>query len=564
MAGWAAAAAAPLGAQPVLGAGPSAFVVPRGVVRFGLTQDWGSYGDTFGAAGDSGSARRALGARLSADAFGPRQLAVLVPVERDLRQLADQSGLSVSLGRTLVTSTVSTRTTTVDLEAGLGGGISFTVAVPVVRTAAAVGLETNASGSEANVGLNPARFGSGDVARAAAARNALVKTQFDTAAQRLRQQYATCFTASGAPSGAAGCADVVSLYQSATSYAAALARVYGVAAQGGAAVIPIASSAAQRAVNAAVRGYNARFAALFGGAGAAAVIRDTLQGALPLSVDDVQTLLTRSAGGVGVDSLRGRTRLTLGDVEVGLRLRFIDTFGKREARRFVPRGVNLRSTVAGTFRVGTGHVDAPNDLLDVGTGDGQNDIEVASLTDVLFGPRAWVSLAARYGRQLADEQELRVPPAAGGGAYLPAYTLQRVGRDLGDYVQIEATPRVALGTAFAVEARYSYRRQQADRYTGTFPVADPLGGSAGLVLDAGALDDRVERREQRVGGGVTYSTYAAYARGRARLPLELSLSYLRAVTGQGGVPALGVTQLQLRAFPRLFGRDWRAPAAARP
>ncbi len=544
---------AAVNAQTVLGAGPSGFVIPRGVLRVGVAQEWASYDDTFGGTGDTSTTRVALGAPYSADAFGTMQSSTFARVESAVRQLSGLPSFGLSLGRTTVTSNVEVRTTNIELDAGLGAGLSLGVVVPVVRSYSAVGVRVDPAGSGENVGLNPTRLGT----TTATARNTLVKSQFDTANARLRQRYGACFTTSGGSTGAAGCTDVVALFQSASVYATTLARVYGTASQTGAVVVPVSGSAAQQGVNAAIRGYGTRFAALLGGT---APIRDSVEGARPAAVADVQTLLTAAGAGFGFDTLRNVSHLTLGDIEVGLRLRFLDTFHGREPARLAPRGLNVRSTVAGTFRIGTGHVGSPNSLFDVGTGDGQNDVEVGSFTDIVMGSRAWVSFAARYGRQLADDQSRRIP-FAGSGALLPSFTLQRVGRDLGDYVQFEATPRYALTDSYALEGRYLYRRKDADVYTGSFAVADSLSGSTGLTLDAADLAIGSEQREQRVGGGVTYSTYAGYARRRSGVPLELSLSYLRTITGRGRVPARGIVQAQLRAFPRLFGGDWRTPSA---
>ena len=558
----AAATATAADAQSVLGAGAGAFVVPRGVLRVGVDQRWSSHDETFGVTGvtgDSGTARVPLGARLSSEALGTRELAPLAGVERDLRALTGQGGLSLSLGRALVSASADSRTTALGLEAGLGAGISVGVVVPVVRTLSTVSVQANEAGGAANVGLNPARYDAN--AASAAATNAAVTSQFAAAARQLRQQYPSCFTSAGASTGADGCADAVALHESATTYATTLARVYGTEAAAGAAVVPVAGSAVQRGVDAAIAAFSARFATLLGTT--AGPITGSVQGAAPATDANLRTLLSDPAGSFALDSLRSRSRITLGDVEVGVRLRLLDTFRGREQRRLVPAGLNLRTTVAGTFRFGTGHLDSPNDLTDVATGDGQSDVEVASLTDVVLGSRGWLSLVARYGRQLADEQPARIP-FAGAGAYLPAFTLQTVQRDLGDYVAFEATPRVAVGRALLVEAQYRFRRKQADAYTGTFPVADSLGGSAGRVLDAASLAVESEQQEQQAGAGVTYSTYEAFGRRRSGLPLELSLSYLRTLSGRGGVPAAGVTQLQLRAFPRLFGADWRAPRAAPP
>jgi hypothetical protein len=59
----------------------------------------------------------------------------------------------------VVSASATSRTTTLDLEAGLGPGLSIGVLMPVVRTLAARRGHDHAEGGEANVGLNPARYG---------------------------------------------------------------------------------------------------------------------------------------------------------------------------------------------------------------------------------------------------------------------------------------------------------------------------------------------------------------------------------------------------------------------
>jgi hypothetical protein len=526
------------------------------VVRIGALQSWTDYDETFGAFGVPGDTAVPLGSRLGSDALGVRELGALAPVEQDLRTLTGQTGLALSLGRTVVSASATSRTTTLDLEAGLGRGLSIGVLMPVVRTLAAVGVTTNAEGGEANVGLNPARYGQG--AAAAVTANAAVKSQFEQAAARLRQQYGACFAVGGGA--APGCAEVVAFHTAATGYATTLERVYGSATVPGGPVVPIVGSAAQRGVESTVASFNARFAALFGTPGAAGPITGSPQGALPITEPDLQTLLTDPAGQFAQDSLQSISRITLGDVEVGLRLRLIDTFGGQESRRLTPAGLNVRATIAGTFRLGSSHLPSSANLVEIATGDGQNDVEVAGFTDLLFGERAWVALAARYGRQLADEQAFRIP-FAGSGSYLPASALQTVDRDLGDYLVLEASPRFAVSRSFALEAQYRLRSKQADRYAGTFSEVDPALGA--VTLDAALLGADSEQREQVVGAAATYSTFGAHARRRARFPLELSLGYRRVVAGRGGVPRAGTAQVQLRAYPRLFGADDRAPAPPR-
>jgi hypothetical protein len=108
---------------------------------------------------------------------------------------------------------------------------------------------------------------------------------------------------------------------------------------------------------------------------------------------------------------------------------------------------------------------------------------------------------------------------------------------------------------FALSAQYYYRNKGQDRYTGTFTVDSATTGYGPVTLDASTLDRETEAREHRVGGGVSFSTLAAFDQGRSRLPVEITYFHFQTVGGSGGnVPKLFGDQLQVRVYFRLFGR----------
>src|SRR5258705_6830781 len=77
-------ASAPLGrawAQSGVGPLDDATPIPRGWIRFGVLNAWTRYDSRFGANG----ALDPLGAPLSTDSLGPRQLPLLAPVEGALQ-----------------------------------------------------------------------------------------------------------------------------------------------------------------------------------------------------------------------------------------------------------------------------------------------------------------------------------------------------------------------------------------------------------------------------------------------------------------------------------------------
>ena len=69
------------------------------------------------------------------------------------------------------------------------------------------------------------------------------------------------------------------------------------------------------------------------------------------------------------------------------------------------------------------------------------------------------------------------------------------------------------------------------------------------------LNQETEASEHRLGVGFSYSTLAAYMRGKAGLPFEISYFHFQTTLGSGGnVPKLSQDQVQIRMYRKLFGR----------
>ena len=78
-----------------------------------------------------------------------------------------------------------------------------------------------------------------------------------------------------------------------------------------------------------------------------------------------------------------------------------------------------------------------------------------------------------------------------------------------------------------------------------------------VTLDARVLGVGTEQTEQRVGGGLSFSTLRAFDRGRARLPIEVHFLHTQVVSGSGYAPKRFASQLQVRYYTRAFGAPLR-------
>jgi len=548
-----AAGGCPLGAQRVLGIGDDAFVVPRGVVRIGVWGSWTSFDEVYVSRPDGRTRGDAapFGARLSLDSLGAMQIPALVPVERGLRALTGDSALTLSIGQTRVSADATTITTPVAAEIGLAGRFSVGVMVPYVVTRASVVLNANGGGGEsANVGFNPA-LGS-EEARAA---NAALAAQFEDASTRLQGALASC----DADPAAVGCDvliarrdEALTLIAGSGQFVAGVARIYGTSGGSSPApLVPLASAPAQRAIEERVAAFRAAYASFNVGDGITAT--GPVGAPVALGAAGVQSVLTEPLFGVRADSLRTVERAHVGDIELAAKIKLLDSFGSDAAARLSPGGFNYRAAVTGVVRLGTGQPSLPDDLIDVGRGDGQNDLEVRSALDLLFGRRFWASVIGRYVYQQGDEQVVRITDRP-DVAIVPYFRRQLVERKLGNYYELEASPRFVFSDYLSVGGHYVYRQKAEDRYSGRFAVDSATTGFGAIDVDASVLNAGTEQTEHRVGGGVAFSTVAAYTRGLARVPLELTYLHYTTARGTGGnLPKRSFDQLQLRIYTPIFG-----------
>jgi hypothetical protein len=540
-------------AQAVLGIGDDALVLPRGVFRLRAVGQQGTFDERFGGISTSGlrpNRREPILTDLNIPSIGTVQFPNLLRVEQGLRGLTGNTNYALDLGRLEGAGDVRINAGTLVAELGATKRLSFGVQVPFVDTRNNVRLAVN-PGGQGNVGFNPGVAGGAAQARA---QNTAFVTQYFTAARAVEQSV-------GLPLG--GCAQSAlpqcQLVNGARQFAGGVGAIYGADAaaavgfQGsaGSPFVPLGTDAAQQAI--ATRAAQIRTA--FGPAGA--LITTTAPVASPsnLQLADAQRILTDPAFGVLAQPVGTANRRGLGDIEFGAKYSLVNTFGHDDPNaRLNPTGVNLRTALAGAFRVGTGLAEDPRNFLDVPTGTGANAVSLRSTTDVLLGSRFWTSLALRYTAQLADDQLVRVVDRP-ERVLAPIYRQQFVRRDLGDFFELEATPRFVLTDWLAVAGQYYFRDKREDRYQGSFLIPDAVTGAGDIRLDASTLNQETLAQEHRIGGGVSLSTVKPFARGRARVPAEVTYTLQQTVNGFGGaVPRLTLHQVQFRLYARLFGK----------
>ena len=529
-----------LHAQGPRGAGPDARTPAAGILRIGIGATWTRNAESY----DANGTVRELGARFSLDPLGTTALPLLAPIETATRSLAALPDFGASLGASVVHARKSMESTPLALEYGITPRIAVGVVIPLVTSISRVDLALSPLG--ASLGFNPSL-----TSEAAADANRQLLSQFAGAATFLNGRLATC---AASPS-ATGCAAINTNAEAAralvlqsTSFATTLGTLYGGAAGGaGARFVPLAGSAAQAAIDARIAGFKAQYASL----GATQIQSSGPVGAgAPLTASDFQRVLTDSAYGIIANPLGSVVRRGIGDIALSATWQWHDSWTAVPTTGSLRQQVRWRSAVVGTFRHGTGSAADPADLISVPLGDGQNDVEILSITDAGLGSRFSFTTLFRYTVQAPSDATVRF--ATGGGDPFPNQSNTVVhSRDPGDEFEIAFFPRVAFSEAISLAASYSFRSRTADNEVA--PVITPAGPGIGGL--SASRDVGGEARAHALGASLAYSTVASHARGGARWPLEISLEHFQTTRGSGGnVPKLAHDAVTVRWYWRPFGR----------
>ncbi|HKH92716.1 MAG TPA: hypothetical protein VKA54_12975 [Gemmatimonadaceae bacterium] len=531
------ALAPPLGAQR-LSHTEDAIPIPGGWLRFTVGNAWTRYDSRFGENGTT----IPLGAELSTDSLGPRELPRMAPIEGALQTLTNNPAQRLTFGRLEVQSDARIVTTPFALEYGVTRRFSIGVLVPMVQTrrTAHVRVNQRATGDTtktSNVGILPV------AGRATAAtNNAALVTSLAQAAASLTGLLTRC----AQNPAAVECnavrgkeADATAAAKRASDFAGAVATAYGITPQT-AVVAPLENSQLAKTIEAQRAALAAQLATYLPGTtisplGTVATTEFSyvdLQGR-----DRIPGLLGSTLGG-GLDSIATTERIALGDVEVRARVLLID----RTQRDSLPtRGAQVRLAVGGIARFATSRPDTARNLVDIGTGEGAG-AEVRSVLDVA-AKRVGATIAARYAKSFARTVTVPLVGYPTGGFPYPEFG--EVSRTFGDVFGLDVTPRVFVGDWLAFEGQYGMERIGAPTFTG--PADSPC--SACVVTESSILP--TETTVQRLGLGVRYSTVDSFLRGRARYPIEVSYRHLETITGDAGTPKDFRDQLQLRIYYRV-------------
>ncbi len=537
--GLTACASSQLRAQRLIGAGEDASVLRRGDLRWSLGSRWSVWDESL----DGNGKRIAInGAFTSADA-GVEFFGGLAPTQDGLRTALGDPTARVSLGATRLRSEFHQDVIPLAIEVGVTKRVTVGVSLPLVNSYVSAVFDINRGNpSPANLGLNPG-FGSNAIAGQAT----LVQTQANAAVSALQAAFPACFTA--APG--AGCAATVSLAANTASLGSGVAAVFGATGR----FAPTSGSALSTALSTRFALLNAQLRTALGipVGGADPISARPVSAAARMALADFNTVLLTPGYGVRGDTLTSLERSALGDIEVTARWQWFNSVdvATRDSGAGASRGVRFRSVAGLTARLPTAGRRYNGQFLDVGVADGATGIELRTTTDLAVGDHFWASVTGRYTHLLADRLERRIPLGA-REALVPAWRQQSVSRQLGDYAELEVTPRWMFNGYFAASADYFLFLRRGSTFSGGPITATDPYTNVPVLLDPSQLNSP-HQIAHRFGVGLAYSTVPAHGRGKTRIPLDIRWQRVWTV---GGETTAFVMQdrLEFRVITGLFGQ----------
>lgn len=510
-----------------------ASAVPRGRAAIELRFSPTRWSEVFGT-GAKGSSTQNVGWSFSAESLGVRALPTLAPAETAIRTLTNLPAFQVSAGKLVSIADSRVLTVPLILQYGLTSKLTLGVMVPLVETRSVIDVRLNPARGFANVGPNPALAESQLQASAAA-----LVTSLRTASNTLQQRLTTCQSTPTDPTCAALLdqrADAESVIQTGTAFASAIEQLYGTGADHpGQPFVPLSGGLVERAIDFQLQRLASRFETYLGSSG----ITGAVAGAVgPAANAELQSLLT----GVGRDTIAPVDRSSIGDISVGATYQLVNTLSDSMSRP------GFRVALNGTFRIGTGEPANRNRLFDVGTGYGQNGIELAAAADVQLGRRLSATAIASYTQQLGTVTVTRVPNTA--NLVLPLTAATPGTYSAGNVLLASIRPRLRVSGFLAINGQYTLTHTAADQYT-LGPAVTDSSGNVISVAPAAPFGVAATTTHQ-VGFGFSYSTIATGDARPIRLPFELSFSHLETIAASGGpAPKTFRDQLGFRIY---FGR----------
>jgi len=211
------------------------------------------------------------------------------------------------------------------------------------------------------------------------------------------------------------------------------------------------------------------------------------------------------------------------------RLRYFSGDAEIEGKYRIVEMAHYALSAAFVVRLPTGHLDSPNYLFDIPSGDHQTDLEARVAQELTVANRLWLNTSLRLARQLPGTRERRVGPES--ELLVPRANTRLLDWTPGAYAAIDIAPMYRFAPMFGAGFTLGYWSKKRDRYAYR-DSSDSIPGIPASILDAGTAE-----RWLRLGGAVTF-------RGA---DVEGSLCFEQTVSGAGGrIPAATVFRIVMK------------------
>lgn len=232
----------------------------------------------------------------------------------------------------------------------------------------------------------------------------------------------------------------------------------------------------------------------------------TLPGSRPATDEDIQDILgpgleindTPAVAGYGYDRFEDWNHKGFSDIELSARYQYA-------------KSDHWRHAFTGGFRLPTGRIDDPDNLVDIPFGLGVYQLLLRSNHDIIGYGNWGLNATFKYDISLNDDRRtVRVSddvnqPITDNKA--------KVDVDVGDVFEFDTTATYSFTPQISGFARYRY----------TYKWENKVDGPSDLPIET--LEEETTRMGQQYQVGVAYSTVSRYLEGKAKVPFRVALIY---------------------------------------
>ncbi len=458
-------------------------------------------------------------------ALGSDRVPLLVHADTLIGQILDQPGYRLNLGRQRARGQLTIGTGIVGISLGVTRQLTLFSHIPFVNTRVQTNLRLDSTSADA--GFNPAHPVYGNQAEQNRANQFF--SAFDAALQTLDANITAGFYTDNA---------TLALAQNTKAQGDSLRdELYSVTLGSPSPFLPTGASPTGQQIIAVIRNLQSTLETSLSVTGFSL---DPVLASNRLTDQDFTDFLSNPLGPIAAFA-PGEAKISrMGDMDVGTVLTLVDRFDRPE------HNGGFRLALSGLLRLPTGTRDNPNNLVDVGTGNGRYEVGVSATADLGRG-RIGLRASGGFLARLASLRVRRVaPPSA---PYAEAALLKNVQLDAGDIVSLGIRPYLRLARNLALHGQVDYSHTAADQ------VQYDAAGDAIPGVPASVMAE-ASRKALALGGGLSYVGRTAHEceRGqRCGWPIEAGWSYTVVSSGSGGrTSQFRSTSFEIRWYQRLW------------